>query len=100
MEKIYFYIIIKSILKMRTKKNEIENHWTDYAKKALVGRKIVKVRYLSDGEMEHMGWHHKPIVLHLDDDTLLFPSADDEGNDGGAIFFCNHETSDGVIPVI
>jgi hypothetical protein len=85
---------------MRTKNTEIETHWTDYASKALVGRKIVKVRYLTDEEMEDMGWYSKPIVLQLDDDTLLFPSADDEGNDGGAIFFCNQETSDGVIPVI
>lgn len=83
-----------------TTKPEIERHWTKYAKDALVGRKIVRVRYLTDEEMEDMGWYSRPIVMQLDDDTLVFPSADDEGNDGGAIFFCTKENPNGVIPVI
>lgn len=83
-----------------TTKPEIERRWTLYAKNALVGRKIVRVRYLTAEEMEDMGWYSNPIVLQLDDDTLVFPSADDEGNDGGALFFCNKENPNGVIPVI
>jgi hypothetical protein len=81
-------------------KTEIETRWTAYAKKALLGRKIVRVRYLSDEEMEDMGWDSKPIVLELDNGTLMFPSADDEGNDGGAMFYCSEEDPNGVIPVI
>lgn len=99
MEKIYLYIINKTKLIMTTK-NEIETRWTAYAKKALVGRKIVAVRYLGDEEMEDMGWDSNPIVLQLDNGTLVFPSADDEGNDGGALFFCSEEDPNGVIPVI
>jgi hypothetical protein len=81
-------------------KQEIETRWTAYANKALRGRRIVAVRYLTDEEMEDMGWYSKPIVLQLDNGTLVFPSADDEGNDGGAIFFCSEEDPNGVIPVI
>ena len=83
-----------------TTKPEIERKWTLYAKNALVGRKIVRVRYLTAEEMEDMGWYSNPIVLELDNGTLVFPSADDEGNDGGALFFCSHEDPNGVIPVI
>jgi hypothetical protein len=33
-----------------------------------------------------MGWARRPLVIELDDGTLMFASRDDEGNDGGALF--------------
>jgi hypothetical protein len=36
----------------------------------------------------------------LDDDTQLIVSADDEGNDGGSIFYANKEELDGVLPTL
>ena len=54
----------------------------------LVGRKIVDIRYLSDEEKELTGFFHSPPVMVLDNGDLVFPSADDEGNDGGALFGC------------
>ena len=71
---------------MFNNKEERAKHWTDYGKKHLVGRKIVGVRWLSEKECEAMDWHSRPIVLHLDDGTIVFPSMDDEGNDGGVLF--------------
>ena len=75
-----------------------EKRWTDIAKKQLLGRKIVKVRYLSDKEANEMGWYSRPVVIQLDDGNIVFPSQDEEGNDGGALFTNNKENS--ILPVL
>jgi hypothetical protein len=54
-------------------------------KLGLIGRKITGIRWLTKGESEAIGWYHQPIVIRLDDDTVLIPQMDDEGNDGGAV---------------
>jgi len=54
--------------------------------KPLVGRTIVGVRYLDDAEAGLLGIDHHPVCLMLDDGALLWPMADDEGNDAGALF--------------
>jgi hypothetical protein len=66
--------------------NEVEKKWTEYAKKYLVGRTITKVHYLSEDECDEMDWRKRPLLIVLDNGTMLFPSQDDEGNDGGALF--------------
>ena len=76
----------------------IELRWTRIAEKQLVGRKIVKVRYLSPEETEEMGWYSRPVVIQLDDGNIIYPSADDEGNDGGALF--TNDELDPVLPVL
>jgi hypothetical protein len=67
----------------------INDHWCDVAKKLLLNRKIVGVRYLLDEEMELLGWGERSIVLILDDGNMIFPSSDDEGNQAGALFTNN-----------
>ena len=52
---------------------------------ALIGLKIVDVRYLDDSAMSERGWRRRPPILVLDDGTELMPLCDDEGNDGGAL---------------
>lgn len=74
-------------------------HWTDFSKQVLEGRTITKVRYLTDREMELMGWQSRPICFLLDNGTLCIPSMDDEGNDGGSLFFQSQGKMD-CIPVI
>lgn len=80
-------------------KNDKERvkYWMDYAEKHLVGRKIVKVRWMSEEEAD--GWYSRPVVIHLDDGTLLYPSADDEGNNGGALFGQDSSGNDLGFPV-
>lgn len=58
----------------------------DLAVELLKGRTIVNVRYMTPEEAERMGWNKRPVILELDNDTNLFPSRDDEGNDGGSMF--------------
>lgn len=72
--------------------------WTDIAKKQFLGRKIVGVRYLSKEEADEMGWYSRPVVLQLDDGNIFYPSSDDEGNDGGALFTNSKE--DPTLPVL
>jgi len=63
-----------------------EDRWTADARKLLQGRRIVDVRYLTPQEIEAIGWATRPVALQLDNGVLIWPSADDEGNDAGALF--------------
>ena len=81
---------------MSTTKPEILKHWTDEAKKVLQGKTITEVRYLNDEEMKMMGWFKRPICFFLNDGTSCILSMDDEGNDGGVLFY----GQDGVLPTL
>jgi len=72
--------------------------WTDVAKKQLLNRKIVDVRYLSEEEAENLGWTQRSVVMVLDDGNMIYPSSDDEGNDAGALFTCNADQP--TLPVL
>ena len=63
------------------------SNWEELVKKHLVGRKIVKVKWLAPKETEKFyGWYQQPCEIYLDNGIVLTPSQDDEGNDAGAIF--------------
>lgn len=76
------------------------NHerWLNEAKRQLLGRKIVLVRYMLDSEMKQLGWYHRPVVMQLDNGNLVWPSQDDEGNNGGALF--TNDEKQPVLPVL
>ena len=73
-------------------------HWQDEAKNLLLNRKIIKVEYLSNEEASDMGWYSRPVALLLDNGVWIFPSADDEGNNGGALFTTSEANP--VLPVL
>lgn len=88
---------MKQNYNMQTKtKQELEAYWNGVAKKTLQGKTIVEVRYLNDEEMDHMGWYSRPICFFLNDGTSCILSSDDEGNDGGVLFYGEN----GVLPVL
>ena len=63
-----------------------DNKWEKLVSKHLVGRKIVKIKWLSAKESERlMGGSQQPCEIYLDNGTILTPSSDDEGNESGAI---------------
>ena len=66
--------------------SNIRKRWTEKCKKHLVGKKIVHVRYLNKKEMDDLGWDQTPLVMFFNDGSYMFPSQDDEGNDGGSLF--------------
>jgi hypothetical protein len=72
------------------------NEWNKKAKDLLVGKKIIEARYLNDKEMEMMGWLDRPLCFFLDDGTSCILSTDDEGNNGGVLFY----NEDGVLPLL
>ena len=65
---------------------ETIDHWTSEARNILYGRTITDLRYMTEEEARQWAWYERPLVLVLDDGTELFPSRDDEGNGGGALF--------------
>ena len=79
---------------------EISTYWVNKCNSILKGRTIVNVRYLNDDEMELMGWYKRPICFVLDNGTLCIPSMDDEGNDGGSLFYQEQGKELDVLPVI
>jgi len=62
---------------------ERETHFTNRAKEHLLDRTIVLTRKLSEDEASAVYWTTRPLVLQLDNGSVLVPSMDDEGNDGG-----------------
>ena len=77
---------------------ETIKRWNKIAHDKLVGRKIVKVHYMGDEDMKEFDWFSRPLLIHLDDGNIIFPSMDDEGNDGGALF-CNDE-DEPILPTL
>ena len=77
-------------------KEQKEVYWNKKAKEVLEGKTIVEVRYMNDQEMEMMGWDSRPICFFLNDGTTCLLSCDDEGNDGGVLFY----NENGVLPTL
>ena len=81
---------------MTLEQREMIKKWNKVSQDVLKGRTIVEVRYLNDEEMEMMGWYSRPICFFLDNGVSCILSSDDEGNDGGVLFY----GSDGVLPTL
>jgi hypothetical protein len=81
---------------MSVTKEETLTKWNKVAKETLEGKTIVEVRYMNDQEMEMMGWYSRPICFFLSDGTCCMLSSDDEGNDGGVLFY----NENGVLPTL
>ena len=67
----------------------------DIAGQLFLGRTIVKAEYMSREEADDFGWDSRPLCLQLDNGLWVYPSRDDEGNDGGAMW-----TSHGQYPIM
>lgn len=65
---------------------DLETQWTNDITALLVGKKITKVRYMTEHERDGHGWYGRPLLIYLDDGTVIYPSQDDEGNEAGALF--------------
>lgn len=75
-----------------------EKGWIEVARKMLLGRKIMDVRYLSKEEADELGWDTRCVVMQLDDGNLVYPSQDDEGNGAGALF--TNDKKNPTLPVL
>jgi len=66
--------------------NDIQDRWTKDAADLLVGRRIVSVDYMTEDDANEVDWHHRPLIITLDNGLRIYPSRDDEGNGAGSIF--------------
>ena len=62
----------------------------------LKGKTIKEVTWLGDKDMENMMWYKRPVIIHFDDGTILIPQSDDEGNDGGSMYYQSGDVSDTI----
>ena len=67
--------------------------------KLLKGKTILRCSYLSEKEAEQIGWYKRPLVIEFTDGSYIIPQQDDEGNDGGAMYFQQDDKYD-IIYVI
>jgi hypothetical protein len=78
--------------------DQLKTEWASRAAKQLVGRRVVQVRYMSDEEVEEMGWGDAALVIVFDDNSFIAAMRDDEGNGAGA-YLTSWDDLD-TIPVI
>ena len=71
--------------------------WSGDATKIFKDKTVKKIEYLTDKEMDYMGWYSRAPVIVFTDNSWIIASADDEGNNGGALFTSAREMN--VIPV-
>ena len=79
-------------------RKELDAYWENIAKELLLGKKIVNVRYMTKEEMGQMGWYGRSVAFQTEDGLWFFPSRDDEGNDGGALF--TSDENNGCLPLM
>lgn len=77
---------------------ELEKQWVDEANKQLKGKTILKVRYLTQKEVEDNMWYKRGVVILFTDGSMAYPVADDEGNDSGVIFGQDKRGKQYVLP--
>ena len=77
---------------------ELKMKWVQEISDVLVGKRIVRVDYLTKEEMSELGIVRSGVVLVLNDQNCIFPMSDDEGNDAGSLFTTYKKLP--VIPVI
>jgi len=53
----------------------------------LTGKTIASVRYMTEQECKRLMWVSRPILIRFTDGSYIIPQMDDEGNDGGAIYY-------------
>lgn len=53
----------------------------------LKGKTIKNVSFLSVSETEDLMWYKRPVVIQFTDGSYIIPQSDDEGNDGGSLYY-------------
>ena len=61
------------------------------AMNVLVGKCVVRVRYMTAAEAEDLMWLNRGVVLEFEGGVSVFTSCDEESNDAGVMFV---ETND------
>ena len=81
-------------------KKNIEKYWNNKASEILLNKTIVEVEYLPEDEADRSMWGKRPVCFKLNDGTWVIPQSDDEGNDGGALYYNRTDLDDDILPVL
>jgi hypothetical protein len=88
----------ESVMRVKNDPTDYAKVWGEKAKALLLHKRIVNVRYLTQEEADDMGWDERTVAFQTQDGLWFFPSRDDEGNGGGALFTSDEKQS--CLPVI
>lgn len=89
----------ESIMKLDEMNYEqLKAHWGGLASKFLVGKTIKYVRYMTDAELEDLGFETSNLAIFFTDGSFMYASMDDEGNDSGVI--CTNDPNTKCYPSI
>lgn len=83
--------------------DEMFKRWNSQARDVLVGRTITKVMYMNDTWAKQLGFDEymgRPLMMQLDNGTVIIPMRDDEGNDGGAVQYLTKDGGFDVLPLL
>ena len=67
----------------------IRMFWNEKAQNLLIGKKIIAVKYMEQEQAADSYWSKCPVMIMFDDNTIMIPQSDDEGNDGGVLMIGN-----------
>ena len=70
--------------------------WSGDATEIFKGKTVDFIGYMSDEEADEWGWDRAPVIMFTDGSWII-ASADDEGNNAGALFTSSKQMT--VIPV-
>ena len=77
---------------------KIVKHWNKIANDMLKGQVVKACRYMTEEEISDMDWSGAALIIEFESGLAIYPSADDEGNDAGALFTTNKAND--TLPVI
>lgn len=64
----------------------------------IVGKVVKDVRLLTQEEYEREGWYRPTAAIVLNDNSIIYASSDEEGNDGGALIWTIKDQSYSIYP--
>jgi hypothetical protein len=75
-----------------------EERWNKVAHQLLVGRTVTDAFYMPARDARENGFQSRPLAIAFDNGLVLFPLADDEGNDAGAL--ATTDAKNPLLPVL
>lgn len=63
----------------------------------LSGKKVKLVQYMDEQNAIENGFSSRPVIIVFEDDSMLVPMSDEEGNDGGAMSYTDKKSNQHIV---